>query len=137
MALPFSPVTPEHAKRALGVVARELLTPVGLRTLGPNEPGYKGKYVGTLPELDAAYHQGTAWPWLLGSYATALVKFSNDRNEAKKVLRNAKHMLTEYGLGGLAEVYDGDEPQSPGGCPWQAWSVAEVLRAWVEDVQGD
>lgn len=137
MALPFSPVNPDHAKRALAVVARELLTPVGLRTLGPSAPGYKGKYVGPLPELDAAYHQGTAWPWLLGSYATAIVKFCDDRAEAKKVLRNAKHMLSEYGLGGLAEVYDGDEPQSPGGCPWQAWSVAEFLRAWMEDIQGD
>jgi len=137
MAVPFSPVLADHAKRALSVVARELLTPVGLRTLGPGEPEYKGKYVGSLPELDAAYHQGTAWPWLLGSYATALVKFCNDRSEAKKILRNAKHMLVEYGLGGLAEVYDGDEPQSPGGCPWQAWSVAEFLRAWTEDVQGD
>ena len=137
MAVPFSPVSPDHARLALGVVARELLTPVGLRTLGPEEPGYKGKYVGSLPELDAAYHQGTAWPWLMGSYATALVKFQNDRQEAKRVLRNAKDMLLEYGLGGLAEVYDGDEPQSPGGCPWQAWSVAEFLRAWTEDVQGD
>jgi len=87
--------------------------------------------------LDAAYHQGTAWPWLLGSYATALVKFMNDRQEAKTTLRNAKEMLQQYGLGGLAEVYDGDEPQAPGGCPWQAWSVAEFLRAWTEDVQGD
>ena len=137
MAVPFSPVNPDHAKLALGVVARELLTPVGLRTLGPREPGYKGKYVGSLPELDAAYHQGTAWPWLLGSYATAIVKFQNDRPEAKMILRNAKGMLNEYGLGGLAEVYDGDEPQAPGGCPWQAWSVAEFLRAWTEDVQGD
>ncbi len=137
MAVPFSPVNPDHAKLALGVVARELLTPVGLRTLGREEPGYKGKYVGSLPELDAAYHQGTAWPWLLGSYATALVRYAKGRKEAKTVLRNAKEMLNEYGLGGLAEVYDGDEPQGPGGCPWQAWSVAEFLRAWTEDVQGD
>jgi len=137
MALPFSPVNPEHAKAALGVVARELLTPVGLRTLGPSEPGYKGKYVGPLPELDAAYHQGTAWPWLLGSYATAVVKYGDGQKESKAVLKNAKHMLTEYGLGGLAEVYDGDEPQAPAGCPWQAWSVAEFLRAWTEDVQSD
>ena len=137
MALPFSPVTPENAKRALGVVARELLTPVGLRTLGRSERGYCGKFVGSLPELDAAYHQGTVWPWLMGSYISAIVRFNDDRVEAKKILRNAKHMLTEYGLGGIAEVYDGDEPQSPGGCPWQAWSVAEFLRAWTEDVQGE
>jgi predicted glycogen debranching enzyme len=137
MALPFSPVNPEHAKKALGVVARELVTPCGLRTLGPNEPGYRGRYKGSLPELDAAYHQGTAWPWLLGSYATALVRYLDDRKEAKKVLRQVKQMLGEYGLGGVAEVYDGDEPQEPGGCPYQAWSVAEILRAWIEDVGGD
>lgn len=137
MSLPLMSFDPDHAKRALGVVARELLTPCGLRTLGPEEPGYKGRYKGPLPELDAAYHQGTAWPWLLGPYATALVRYCDDRTEAKKVLRQAKEMLTRYGLGGIAEVFDGDEPQDPGGCPYQAWSVAEILRAWVEDVGGD
>ncbi|MEZ0327602.1 MAG: amylo-alpha-1,6-glucosidase [Fimbriimonas sp.] len=137
MALPFSPVNPEHARLALKVVGRELLTPYGLRTLGPNEPGYRGKFSGSLAELDAAYHQGTVWPWLIGSYATAMVRYCDDRAEAKRVLRNAKEMLCEYGLGGIAEVYDGDEPQSPGACPWQAWSVGEILRAWTEDVQGE
>ena len=137
MALPFSCVNAEHARRALSVVARQLITPAGVRTLGPEEPGYKGRYAGSLPELDAAYHQGTAWPWLLGSYATALVRFCDDRREAKRCLRYAKTMLTDYGLGGIAEVYDGDEPQKPGGCPYQAWSLGETLRAWVEDVGGD
>jgi predicted glycogen debranching enzyme len=137
MALPFSPVDTEHAKRALAVVARELLTPVGLRTLGPEEPGYRGRFRGPMADLDAAYHQGTVWPWLLGPYVTALVRHCNDRTEAKRILRNAKTMLQEYGLSGVAEVYDGDEPQGPGGCPWQAWSVGEILRAWIEDCGGD
>lgn len=137
MALPFSPVNAEHGVQALEVVTRELLTPVGLRTLGREEAGYKGRFRGSLPELDAAYHQGTVWPWLMGSYITAFVKFSGDKKQAKKILRNVKEMLLEYGIGGIAEVYDGDLPQSPGGCPWQAWSVAEILRAWVEDVQGE
>jgi predicted glycogen debranching enzyme len=137
MAVPFSPVSEARARRALGVIARELVTPNGVRTLGPNEPGYRGTFIGPLTELDAAYHQGTAWPWLLGSYVTALVRFTGDRQEGKRVLRNARTMLEEYGLGGIAEVYDGDEPQHPGGCPWQAWSVAEILRAWIEDVGGD
>ncbi|AIE87118.1 amylo-alpha-1,6-glucosidase [Fimbriimonas ginsengisoli] len=137
MALPFSPVQADRAQKALEVVARELLTPNGIRTLGPDEPGYRGAYSGSLPELDASYHQGTAWPWLLGPYVTALVRFTGDKQEAKRILRNSRTMLEEYGLGGIAEVYDGDEPQHPGGCPWQAWSVAEVLRAWVEDVSGD
>ncbi|MDR3690187.1 MAG: amylo-alpha-1,6-glucosidase [Fimbriimonas sp.] len=137
MALPFSPCDPQHAKSALDVVARELLTPMGLRTLGRDEPGYRGKFSGSLPELDAAYHQGTVWPWLMGSYITSLVRYTQDRRLARQLLRNVKEMLVEYGLGGIAEVYDGDLPQSPGGCPWQAWSVAEMLRAWCEDVQGD
>jgi glycogen debranching enzyme len=77
------------------------------------------------------------WPWLLGPYVTALVKIQGDKRGAKKLLRNAKEMLTDCGLGGIAEVYDGDEPHRPGGCPWQAWSVAEILRAWIEDVGGD
>jgi predicted glycogen debranching enzyme len=137
MALPFSPVDPARAKQALQVVARELLTPFGLRTLGPNEPGYRGEFKGSLPELDAAYHQGTVWPWLLGSYATAITRFCDDRVEAKRLLRSAREMLHDFGLGGISEVYDGSEPQRPGGCPWQAWSVAEILRSWIEDVNGE
>lgn len=137
MALPFFALNAEHAKRALAVISRELLTPAGMRTLGPSEPGYRGKFQGPLPELDAAYHQGTVWPWLMGSYVTALIRFTGDRHEAKTILRNVRNMLEEYGLGGIAEVYDGDEPQSPGGCPWQAWSVGEILRAWIEDVGGE
>ncbi len=137
MSLPLVKFDVDHAKRALEIVSRELVTPCGLRTLGPDEPGYRGRYKGPLRELDSAYHQGTAWPWLLGPYATALVRYADDRTEAKRVLKQAKQMLTSYGLGGIAEVYDGDEPQDPAGCPYQAWSVAEILRAWVEDVGGD
>ncbi|MFZ4506967.1 MAG: amylo-alpha-1,6-glucosidase [Fimbriimonas sp.] len=137
MAVPFSPCDPDHARRALAVVGRELLTPNGLRTLGPNDANYRGAFRGPLPELDAAYHQGTVWPWLFGPYVTALVKFTGDRREAKRILRKGKEMLMEYGLAGIAEVYDGDEPQNPGGCPWQAWSVGEMLRAWQEDCGGD
>lgn len=136
MALPFGPAKGPHAVAALEKVTRELLTPHGLRTLSPGDPAYHGRYRGPLPELDAAYHQGTVWPWLLGSYVTALVKITGDRAEAKRILKPARDWLTEDGIGGIAEVYDGDEPREPGGCPWQAWSVAEVLRAWIEDVGG-
>lgn len=136
MSLPFTPMSAERARRALAVVGRELVTPVGLRTLAPDSPGYRGRFKGPLAELDAAYHQGSAWPWLLGPYATALVRFTGDRAEAKRILRPARELLDEHGLGGIAEVYDGDEPRSAGGCPWQAWSVAEILRAWVEDAGG-
>ncbi|MCB8932352.1 MAG: amylo-alpha-1,6-glucosidase [Fimbriimonadaceae bacterium] len=137
MALPFSPATGEHAVRALQTVERELLTPYGLRTLGPKASGYHGRFEGPLSELDAAYHQGTVWPWLIGPYATALVKLTGDRLEARRVLKGTREMLSEYGLGGIAEVYDGDSPHRPGGCPWQAWSVAEILRAWIEDAGGE
>jgi len=137
MALPFGPATGENAKHALNTVEHLLFTPYGLRSLGPDEPGYHGRYEGHLPDLDAAYHQGTVWPWLLGCYCTAIVKLRGDTAEAKRILKNARTMLSERGMGGLAEVYDGDEPQTPGGCPWQAWSVAEILRSWIEDAGGD
>lgn len=137
MALPHSPCDPDHARRALGVVGTELATPYGLRTLGPNEPGYQGRYEGDMSRRDAAYHQGTAWPWLLGPYAAAVAKFGEGPGEARRLLREARTMLGEDGLGGIAEVYDGDSPQRPGGCPWQAWSVGEILRAWIEDARGE
>ena len=136
MALPYSPCLPERARQALGVIGRELATPYGLRTLGPEEPGYRGRYEGSMTDRDAAYHQGTAWPWLLGPYATAVAKFGEGPIEARRLLKEARTMLTEDGLGGISEVYDGDSPQRPGGCPWQAWSVGEILRAWIEDARG-
>ncbi len=136
MALPFGPAKGEHAVRALGVISRELLTPVGLRTLSHNDPKYRARFKGPISELDAAYHQGTVWPWLMGPYITALVKLTGDRIEAKRLLKSGKEMLHECGLNGIAEVYDGDEPRDAAGCPWQAWSVGEWLRAWVEDAEG-
>ena len=137
MALPHSPCDPHHARRALDIVGAELATPYGLRTLGPNEPGYRGRFEGDMGTRDAAYHQGTAWPWLLGPYASAVAKFGQGPIEARRILREARAMLVEDGLGGIAEVYDGDSPQRAGGCPWQAWSVGEILRAWVEDAKGE
>jgi glycogen debranching enzyme len=72
---------------------------------------------------------------LLGSLVSAIVRLTGNRSAAQAILDDAAGWLSEYGLGGIAEVYDGDEPQFPGGCPWQAWSIAEVLRAYVEDVR--
>lgn len=132
MSLPFAPLTGENARRALGKVSAQLVTPFGLRTLGPNEPGYIGRYEGPMGQRDAAYHQGTVWPWLLGPYVSAVVKLTGDKERARASLSAVMGSLDDYGLGGIAEVYDGDEPHRPGGCPWQAWSAAEVLRAWRE-----
>lgn len=129
MSLPFSPCDPAHAKSALKAVEKELLTPVGLRTLSPEDPSYHGIFKGPVTKLDEAYHQGTVWPWLFGPYIRAFVKYGGTPAAAKKRLANISTMLTEYGVGGIAECYDGDAPHTPGGCPWQAWSVAEIL--WV------
>lgn len=134
MGLPFSPIKGENGVAALKKAKDALLTRHGLRSLAPTEPSYHGRYEGPLSERDAAYHQGTAWPWLLGSLSSAIVKLTGDKAAAKQVLDDASGWLAEYGLGGIAEVYDGDEPQFPGGCPWQAWSIAEVLRSYVEDI---
>lgn len=132
MSLPFAPLKGENAIRALEKVSSELLTPMGLRTLGPKESGYVGRFEGPLSARDTAYHQGTVWPWLLGPYVSAVLKLTGDKNRALGALSHIVESLDEYGINGVAEVYDGDAPQRPGGCPWQAWSVGEVLRAWRE-----
>lgn len=134
MALPFGPARGEHALQALECVEQELVTPRGLRTLAASEPGYRGRYRGTLPELDAAYHQGTVWPWLLGPYISACVRLRNSAAGLEIWKERFSQMLAEGGLGGIAEVYDGDDPRGPGGCPWQAWSVGEILRVVSEEL---
>lgn len=132
MALPFAPLGGDNASIALGKIEKELLTPVGLRTLGPKESNYVGRFDGPLDKRDAAYHEGTVWPWLLGPYVSAVLRVTGDRKRAQAALTHAVGSMGSYGLFGIAEVYDGDAPQYPGGCPWQAWSVGEVLRAWRE-----
>lgn len=128
----------EQKRSILDVVERELLTPYGLRTLSPRDPKYIGKHQGSPRQRDSAYHQGTVWPWLIGPYVTALVS-ANDRSEesrkrARQVLMPLLDHLDIYGINTIPEVLDGDEPYAPGGCISQAWSVAEVIRAWSEDV---
>ena len=134
MALPFGPAKGPNGLAALQRVEQDLLTPRGVRTLGPSEPGYRGRYRGALQELDASYHQGTAWPWLLGSYISACVRLRGNAEGLGHWLEEFKTMMLEGGLGGIAEVYDGDEPRAPGGCPWQAWSVGELLRVACEEL---
>jgi len=136
MSLPFGPATGPKALRALEKVESDLVTPRGLRTLGYAEQGYKGRFEGHLPDLDAAYHQGTVWPWLLGPYISACVRLRGNSKELMGWREQFEAMLYEDGLGGIAEVYDGDAPHYPGGCPWQAWSVGEILRVCVEELSG-
>ena len=135
MSLPFSPCDPSHAKLALKAIERELLTPVGLRTLSPEDPSYHPKFTGPVNQLDEAYHQGTVWPWLFGPYIRSYIKYGGSISSAKAKLARVSKMLTECGIGGIAECYDGDAPHTPGGCPWQAWSVAEILSVMKNELR--
>jgi predicted glycogen debranching enzyme len=138
LSLPYPLLEPDRARRALAAVERELLTPYGLRTLTPRDPRYRGAYLGDQWSRDGAYHQGTVWPWLLGPFITASVAVADDKASARVRARGwlepLWHHLREAGLGQLSEIFDGDEPHHPRGCIAQAWSVAEVLRAAVENL---
>lgn len=127
----------DRAESVLRVIERELLTPRGLRTLSPKDPNYIGRYEGGPRNRDGAYHQGTVWPWLMGPYITAYVKMFGKKAGQKFAalwLKNFQDHLKEACLGQVSEIFDGDAPHTPRGCVAQAWSVAELLRAAVEDV---
>ncbi|MFL6569086.1 MAG: amylo-alpha-1,6-glucosidase, partial [Chthoniobacterales bacterium] len=116
----------------LKVVEADLVTPVGLRSLAPDDPDYRPIYSGDLRSRDGAYHQGTVWAWLIGPFIDAWRKVHpNDSLGARKFLEGFPHHLDEAGIGTISEVFDAREPHTPGGCIAQAWSVAEVLRCWV------
>jgi predicted glycogen debranching enzyme len=129
-SLPYSPITDEMKLGVLHVIDRELFTPKGLRTLSPKSPNYKGRYEGDQTSRDLAYHQGTAWPWLLGAYVEACFKMhgKDALPMAQNLLDSFKSEICQYGICSVAEVYDGDPPQRPNGSISQAWSVAEVIR---------
>jgi predicted glycogen debranching enzyme len=120
----------EQARAVVDVCARELWTPVGLRSLAPREAGYAGRYTGGPRERDAVYHQGTVWSWLLGPFALAHFNVYRDAAAAHAQLAGIAPHLREACIGQISEVFDGDAPHRPEGCVAQAWSVAEVLRAW-------
>lgn len=128
VSLPFSPLKPHQQKLIVDAVEHELLTPYGLRTLSPRNPQYCGTYSGGPIERDSAYHQGTAWPWLLGQFADAHYKVYRDLGRIKELLQPFKNHLSEAGVGSISELFDGDPPHNPGGCIAQAWSVGEILR---------
>jgi len=138
ISLTHTMVAKDRAVSILSVIERELLTPRGLRTLSPSDPNYIGRYEGGPGTRDGAYHQGTVWPWLMGPYITAYVKVSGrkaGRRFAAMWLENFQQHLYEACLGQVSEIFDGDAPHSPRGCVAQAWSVAELLRAMVEDIK--
>ena len=136
LSLPHPLLAGGRARATLDTVQRELLTPFGLRTLSPDDPKYRLLYGGDPVARDAAYHQGAVWPWLLGPFITAWVRLTGDREEARAFVRPFEHHLQDAGLGTLSELFDGDPPHLPRGCIAQAWSVAEILRAYVEDIEG-
>ncbi len=134
VALDFSMLSEEQSTQVVKAVELELLTPFGLRTLSQADNGYKGVCSGNRSSRDEAYHNGTVWPWLLGPYATAVRKIKSNRDEiSKSLLSLFTRQILRAGLGTVSEIFDGDPPHTPRGCIAQAWSVAEPLRAYVED----
>lgn len=131
--LPLALVEGARARDIVDTVERHLLTPCGLRSLAPEEPGYAAHYEGGVDARDGAYHQGTVWPWLMGAFVEAWLRtHGNDaaaRAEARRrFLEPLMAQLESAGLGHLGEIADGNAPHAPRGCPFQAWSVAEALR---------
>lgn len=140
VSLPHTMLPLEQARRVVDVVERELLTPYGLRSLAPTDPRYRGRYEGDPRSRDEAYHEGTVWPWLMGPFITAYMKVNGDNHTARQRaaawLEGFRGYVHEAGLGQVPEIFDGDAPHRPRGCIAQAWSVAELLRATVEDLIG-
>lgn len=140
VSLKHSMLSRERARRVVEVVERELLTPYGLRSLARPDSAYRPRYEGGVWERDTAYHQGTVWPWLMGPFVTAYVRANGStkraRERAKELLAPMRDHLSDAGLGHISEILDAESPHEPRGCIAQAWSVAEVLRAAVEDAFG-
>ncbi len=139
-SLDFTMLDPEKAAKIADVVHRELLTSCGLRTLERADPRYRGRYFGDRASRDEAYHSGTVWPWLIGPFTSAFLKAKGysvqNREYAGRIFieRFFANQIVQSGLGTVNEIFDGDSPHSPRGCISQAWSVAEPLRAYAEDV---
>ena len=130
ISLPNPVLARDKWPAVLAAVERELVVPVGVRSLSPAHPDYKRSYHGDLLTRDAAYHQGTAWSWLVGPYVDALLRVRpHDIGTARRAIDGLVGQLGEDCLGYICEVFDADAPYAPGGCVAQAWGVAELLRA--------
>jgi glycogen debranching enzyme len=124
LSLPFALLDGDRRESILRLCDEKLLTPFGLRTLDPDDDRYIGRMTGPPNERDAAYHQGTVWPWLIGPYAIAAERVRGERPEFPALIQH----LGEAGVGSVSEVFDGEPPHTPRGCIAQAWSVGELLR---------
>ncbi len=135
VSLEFSPLSVQQQKSVVDAVQDQLLTPYGLRTLNPLAENYKGRYTGPPRDRDEAYHQGTVWPYLIGAFIESYLKVNEFSRESKRqaaefILPLLQHLTEDGGLGSISEIFDGDAPQLPRGCIAQAWSVAELIRAY-------
>ncbi len=131
--LPLALLEGEDARLVVDALERHLLTPLGLRSLAPGEPGYTAHYEGGVAQRDGGYHQGTVWPWLIGPFVEAWLRVHGDtpgrRAEARRrFVAPLRAHLEEAGLGHVSEIADAEPPFTPRGCPFQAWSVGELLR---------
>ncbi len=137
LSLPYPLLEGQQAKKVLETVTDKLYTPFGLRSLAPDDPHYRPVYSGNGLERDSAYHQGTVWAWLLGPWLTALVRVNGQEGKttAQNYFKEIMPHLENAGIGSVSEIFDADWPHAPRGCIAQAWSVAEILRAYIEDLQ--
>jgi predicted glycogen debranching enzyme len=136
LSLPYPLLEGQQAKKVLETVTHKLYTPYGLRSLAPDDPFYRPVYSGNGFERDSAYHQGTVWAWLLGPFLTAVVRVSGQEGKAtaKNYFKEIMPHIADAGIGTVSEIFDADWPHAPRGCIAQAWSVAEIARAYVEDL---
>jgi predicted glycogen debranching enzyme len=130
VSLPHSPLNVVQQKSVVDVCARQLLTSHGMRSLSPTAIDYQGHYGGDRYKRDGAYHQGTVWSWQLGAFVSAYLRVYNDKIGAMALMRPLWQHLGDAGIGSISEIFDGDAPFTPRGCPAQAWGVAELLRVW-------
>ena len=131
--LPFQIIKGEQADRIVEAVESRLLTPFGLRTLAPGSPAYMPRYVGGVTERDGAYHQGTVWPWLIGAFVEAWLRVRDNTHDAKvtakmRFIAPLIEHLDQAGLGHISEIMDAEPPHTPRDCPFQAWSLGEMIR---------
>jgi predicted glycogen debranching enzyme len=133
MSLDFPVLDQSKWGKVFGTVRELLLTPVGLRTLAPGHPDYKATYTGDIRARDAAYHQGTVWPWLIGTFIDSWLRLYPEQvKTARGFLEGLMQQLNEQCVGSISEICDAEAPYVPRGCIAQAWSVAEMLRCWLK-----